>query len=224
MATGTVSRRTPRRDGVPEVASRATRVVVGALGAVVGLAGAEHGIGELLQGPDRPEGLFIMSWPDAAALEVLSGEPAMTVIPDLQVTGVLAIVAGLTTAVWSIGFAGHRHGGVVLVGLSVLLLLVGGGVAPPVMGVVLGAVATRMRKPSNGVPPALPRAIAPGWPWFLTAALVGYLGLMPGIVVADRFGWASETLVMGLMVLAFGGFVLALIAARAYDRLQMLGG
>jgi hypothetical protein len=101
---------------------------------------------------------------------------------------------------------------------------VGGGVAPPVMGVVLGAVATRMRKPSNGVPPALPQAIAPGWPWFLAGALVGYLGLMPGIVVADRLGWASEALVVGLMVVAFSGFVLALIAARAYDRLQMLGG
>jgi hypothetical protein len=220
MATGTVSRRTPRRDRVPVVASRATRVVVGALGAVVGLAGVEHGIGEVLQGPGRPEGLFIVSWPDAAALEVLAGEPAMTVIPDLQVTGVLAIGAGLAAAVWSIGFAGHRHGGVVLVGLSVLLLLVGGGVVPPVMGIVLGVVATRLGKPSSGVPWALLRGIAPAWPWFLTAALVGYLGLMPGIVVADRFGWASETLVMGLMVLAFGGFVLALVAARAYDRLR----
>jgi hypothetical protein len=224
MATGTVPRRASRRDGLPEGGHRATRAVVGVLGALVGLAGVEHGVGEVLQGPVRPDGLSIMSWPDAAALEVLSGEPAMTVIPDLRVTGVLAIVVGLLVAVWSVWFVGHRHGGVVLVGLSMLLLLVGGGVAPPVMGVVLGAVATRMRKPSNGVPPALPQAIAPGWPWFLAGALVGYLGLMPGIVVADRLGWASEALVVGLMVVAFSGFVLALIAARAYDRLQMLGG
>jgi hypothetical protein len=218
MVNTTASRRTSRHVIVPESDHCATRVVVGALGALVGLAGVEHGIGEVLQGPVRPDGLSIMSWPDAAALEVLGGEPAMTVIPDLRVTGVLAIVVGLTVALWSIWFAGHRHGGLVLVGLSVLLLLVGGGVVPPVMGVVLGAVATRMRRPSSGVPQALLQAIAPAWPWFLATALVGYLGLMPGMLFASRWGWASQALVIGLMLVAFTGFVFALIAARAYDR------
>lgn len=218
MVNTTASRRTSRHVIVPESDHRATRVVVGALGALVGLAGVEHGIGEVLQGPVRPGGLLIMSWPDAAALEVLGGEPAMTVIPDLRVTGVLAIVVGLTVALWSVWFPGHRHGGLVLVGLSVLLLLVGGGVVPPVMGVVLGAVATRMREASSGVPPALLRAIAPAWRWFLAAALLGYLGLMPGMLFASWWGWASEALVIGLMVVAFTGFVFALVAARAYDR------
>jgi hypothetical protein len=225
MATMTVPRRTSRRAVAPEVAHRATRVAVGALGALVGFAGVEHGIGEVLQGPVRPDGWSITSWPDAAALEVLSGEPAMTVVPDLQVTGVLAIVVGLAVAVWSIRFSARRHGGPVLVGLSVLLLLVGGGLAPPVMGVALGAVATRMGKPSPPrMPPSPIRAIAPAWPWFLTAAMAGYLGLMPGIVVASRWGWASEALVVGLMVVAFTGFVLALLAARGYDRLEMFDG
>jgi hypothetical protein len=86
-------------------------VAVAVLGTLVGLAGIEHGIGEILQGPVRPDGLLVMSWPDAPALEILSGEPAMTVIPDLLVTGILAVVAGLAVAAWSMWFAARRHGG-----------------------------------------------------------------------------------------------------------------
>jgi hypothetical protein len=224
MATVTASRRTSRHAIVPGAERSATRVVVAALGALVGFAGVEHGIGELLQGLVRPDGLLISSWPDAAALEILSGEPAMTVVPDLRLTGVLAVVVGLTVAVWSIWFAAHRHGGLVLVALSVLLLLVGGGLAPPVMGVALGAVAWRMGRTSGGAPPSLIRTIAPAWPWFLAAALAGYLGLMPGMVVASTWGWASAAMVTGLVVLAFTGFALALVAARAYDRLQARDG
>lgn len=57
--------------------------MITAFGVVVALAGIEHGVGELLQGATRPDGLFIESWPDTAAFEILSGEPAMTVVPSL---------------------------------------------------------------------------------------------------------------------------------------------
>jgi hypothetical protein len=49
---------------------------------------------------------------------------------------------------------------------------------------------------------------------------VGYPGLMPGTVIASSRGMASETAVVGLGVLAFSGFGLALATARADDRLR----
>jgi hypothetical protein len=224
MVTATATRRASRRPLVPDPGRRATRIVVGALGALIGLAGVEHGVGELSQGSTRPEGLLIESWPDVAGFEVLSGEPAMTVVPDLLVTGVLAILVGLSVAAWSIWFVGRSHGGLVLIGLSVLLLLVGGGLFPPLMGIVVGTVAARMGR-ANDVPPRpWRRAVAPAWPWFLTASLVGYLGLVPGMVLASRWGWASEALVLMLGAVAFAGFGFALVAAPAYDRLQMSRG
>lgn len=219
MATVVVPTSSGARPGSWEGSRGATRVVVAVLGALVGLAGVEHGIGEMLQRPVRPEGLFIMSWPDAAVLEILSGEPAMTVVPNLLVTGILAVAAGLAVIVWSIWFVARRHGGLVLVGLSVLLLVVGGGLAPPVMGVVLGAVAARIGMASRRLG-ALGRFIAPAWPWFLALALVGYLGLMPGMVLASLWAAPSEGLVVGLAVLAFTGFGLALAVARGHDRLH----
>jgi hypothetical protein len=201
----------------------ATRVTVAVLGTLVGLAGVEHGIGEVLQGPVEPDGLFIMSWPDAAAMEILSGEPAMTLIPNLLVTGVLAVAVGLTVAAWSIWFAHRRYGGLALIGLSVLLLLVGGGIAPPIMGLVVGTVATRI----GTIPPRrvgrTGRALAAQWRWVLAGAVLGYLSLVPGVPLASLIGLTSEWLVIGLATFAFANLALALTAARAHDRLLSIG-
>lgn len=219
MSTLTRQMQRTHHSDITRAAPSATSRVVAVLGALVGAAGIEHGIGEVLQGSVRPDGLLIESWPDAAALEVLSGEPAMTVIPDLWVTGVLAIAVGMALAVWAIGFATRRHGGAVLVGLSVLLLLVGGGLLPPIMGTVLGVVAARARTPHRRPPGPVLRRLSPAWPVFLGAALVGYLGLMPGMLLAHRWGVATEALVVVLAAVAFTGFGLALATARAHDQL-----
>ena len=70
-------------------------------------------------------------------------------------------------------------------------------IVPPVMGVVVGAVATRIGSASPRPPGRFWSGIAPAWPWFLVAALVGYLGLMPGVVLAGAWGIASEALNLG---------------------------
>jgi hypothetical protein len=44
------------------------------------------------------------------------------------------------------------------------------------------------------------------------------------MVLASEWGRANEVLVLGLGAVAFGGFVLALVAAPAYDRLQTADG
>ena len=178
----------------------------------------------MLQGPVRPEGLLIMSWPDAPALEILSGEPALTVVPNLLATGVVAVAVGLAVVVWSIRFAARSDGGLVLIGLSGLLLVVGGVLAPPLMGFIVGAVATRMNTVPRRPPGRLGRMIGPAWPWFLAGALLGYLGLMPGMALATIWGAASDGLVIGLAAFAFANFALALAAARAHDRLEATAG
>jgi hypothetical protein len=68
----------------------------------------------------------------------------------------------------------------VLIGRSVLLLLLGGGAGSPAHGHRVGAVAARMGRDADRPPQPLRAVIAPAWPWFLTASLVGYLGSMPG--------------------------------------------
>lgn len=71
----------------------------------------------------------------------------MTVVPNLLVTGILAIVDSLVFTVWATMFVHRRHGGLVLILRSVSMLLVGGGQSPPIFGVILGVAATRINAP-----------------------------------------------------------------------------
>jgi hypothetical protein len=61
--------------------------------------------------------------------------------------------------------------------------------------------------------------IGMGWPWILTTAVLGYLALMPGMVLASHFlGMADAALVAALTAFSFTALVVALVAARAHDR------
>jgi hypothetical protein len=200
----------------------ATRIVVSMFGAVVAFAGVEHGVGELLQGPVTPPALVIESWPGVEAFAILAGEPAITVIPNLLVSGVLAVTVALAFGIWAVVFIERPHGGLVLGGLSVLLLLVGGGFGPPMIGIILGVTATRIGAASRRPPGTIGRALARVWPWVLAAGVLGYLGLVPGVVLLSwGFGLSDSNLVLGLSVVAFAALLVAPAAARAHDRLQV---
>ncbi|SFR27632.1 hypothetical protein SAMN04488564_111145 [Lentzea waywayandensis] len=199
----------------------ALRIVISTFGVLVGLAGIEHGVGEILQGSVRPGGLVIESWPDSAALEILGGEPALTVIPNLLATGIFAVVVAVAVLVWSVAFAGRRHGGLVLILLSVLLLLVGGGFGPPLIGIVIGVGATRIGVLPRRGPGRVAQAAGRAWPWLLGTAVLGYLSLLPGTVLLSRFlGVDDPRLVLGLSVFSFAGLFLALGAASAEDHVR----
>jgi hypothetical protein len=74
---------------------KTTWVMVSTFGALVGLIGIEHGLGEVLQGNSVPAGIVILSWPGSTFFAILGGEPALTVVPNLLLTGVLAILFSL---------------------------------------------------------------------------------------------------------------------------------
>ena len=122
-----------------------TRIASSAIGVFGGLGGASHGPGEMLQGNIAPDGLVIEAWPE---LTVLAGEPAMTIIPSFLITGLLTLIVGLIVAVWAAKFVQRKNGGLVLILLSIIMLLVGGGLFPPVFGVVAGVIRMRI-KPSS---------------------------------------------------------------------------
>jgi hypothetical protein len=215
VVTAASSRRAGR-----EKKTTATRIVGSAFGALAALAGVEHGVGEILQGPVRPSSVVIESWPDTARFEILSGEPAMTLVPNMAVTGVLAIITALAVGIWAVWFFQRPHGGLILIGLSVVLLLVGGGFGPPMVTAIIGMAATRIGKERKKEPGLIGSALARAWPWLLGAGLVGYLGLVPGMVLVSRMtSFDNPYLVSGLMFVAFVGLILSLVAARLHDRL-----
>lgn len=69
----------------------------------------------------------------------------MTFIPNLFVTGILAIIASLAVMVWAAAFVQRKSGGLALILLSILMLLVGGGFIPPFFGIIAGTIGTRIK-------------------------------------------------------------------------------
>jgi hypothetical protein len=137
------------------------------------------------------------------------------------VTGVLAVIVALAFGIWSVMFVERRYGGLVVIALSVLLLLVGGGFAPMLMGIILGVAATRIGAASRRPPGGVVRAMGRVWPWALGIGVLGYLALFPGLVVLSWLSGVSDPrLVLGLSALSFAALLLAPVAARAHDRAE----
>ncbi len=200
----------------------ATSVMVSVFGGLAALAGLEHGVGELLQGSVAPAGLVFLSWPDSAFFRVLAGEPAMSLVPNLLASGLLTTLVSLGLLVWSIAFPRRKGSSFVLLGLAVVLLLVGGGFGPPLLGLIVGVTATGARPRAGVLPPAtgLARALGALWPWLLAAAIAAWLLLMPGTMLLDYVGARHiEAVVPAFILAAFGTLAMAIVAGLARDRL-----
>lgn len=187
----------------------------------MGVAGIEHGVGEVLQGNRTPDGLMILSWPDSAFFRSLSGEPAMTVIPNLFVTGVLAIALSLMFATWAVFGAQRRRGGLVLILLAMAMLLFGGGIFPPVLGFFIGLAATKLQNRPNHHPlRGLEEVAGKNWAWLFALCCLTWLALFPGIAILDYFfGVDNVPLTLLTMLAAFALLFIAFWSSGLRDRL-----
>ena len=160
---------------------KATQAVAAWFGVAAGIAGLEHGYFEILQGNTQPEGLMIVSMgPPCVPEEIWNAcEPAMTIIPNFLIAGILSGIIGLAILIWSAAFVQRKHGGLVLILLSVALLLFGGGIFPPLIGLIGGAAGTQIHKPLTGKPGRVTRFTAKLWPWPLVIFMAWVLGQFP---------------------------------------------
>lgn len=115
-----------------------TRIYATLLAILVGLAGMTHGIFEVLQGNKPTEGLLLESI------------GAFTLVQNYLYTGIFAIITGLLLIVWTIGFIHKKSGATVFIILSVILFLVGGGIAQIAGFLITWGAATRINKPLSG--------------------------------------------------------------------------
>ena len=189
--------------------NRAIRVIASTLGAVVGLAGMEHGFFEMLQGSATTNGLVIDAIGPAQKLWLGATEPALTVIPNFLVSGILAMIVGALVTIWAVAFVQRKYGALILLLLSIVLFLVGGGSPPIFLGVVASAVATRINKPLTW------------WHAHLSVNVRGFLAkLWPWSIIAFVFMfWFS-------VAIAITGWPLTFFdanGANAYSILSLLG-
>ena len=196
---------------------KATKTVATWFGIAAGGAGIEHGIFEILQGNIQPESLMIESMgPPCVPEEIWNAcEPAMTIIPNFLITGILAVIVGAAILIGSIFFVQRKYGGVSLILLSIALLLFGGGIFPPLIGIVGGSAGMKINKPfGQKQPGSLTRFAARLWPW----PLVIFIGWILGQWVVGYFfnEFLQQNMIYGV-VLILVMLPLSVFAAYAHD-------
>jgi hypothetical protein len=187
-------------------------------GILAGLGGLIHGIGEVLQGNVKPDGIIINSWTQGPIATNMGGEPGMTIVPNLLVTGVLTILVSLAIVVWA-AFVRNKNSGRILLLLSVVLMLVGGGFGPPIIGILAGAAGTGIGKPSTGwhkrLSASSQRFLGTLWPWIFGITLLNGVFLVIGSVILVYFFDLNNP---DLFTNSFYFSVLSLIATILFGR------
>jgi hypothetical protein len=205
----------------------ATRAIVSTFGVFAGLGGFEHGIGEILQGNRAPGGIVIASWPGSELFRILAGEPAMTIVPNLLAAGILTVFFSLVFLIWATVFVQRKNGGLILIPLSIVMLLVGGGFGPPLLGIIIGIIGTRIHAPLSWwrahLPVGVRRFLGKAWPWCFISCGIAWLVLFPGFLLLGRFfgadsaSPASSTLLPAFILAAFGLLPLTALTGFAHD-------
>jgi hypothetical protein len=148
------------------------------MGILGGFAGTVHGIFEILRGNTPTGGV------------VLQTIGAVSIIPNYLITGIAAIIVALSLASWTIGFIHKKNGPIVFLMLSILLFLVGGGVAQVLFFLLTWAVSTRINASLTWWRKALSensrRSLAKSWSaifviglFFFTTGVAIWLILLP---------------------------------------------
>ena len=200
---------------------KATKTVTTWLGVVAGIAGLEHGYFEFLQGNTRPETLAFPSWGPPCDPEKIwhACEPAMSILPNFLITGILAMLLSVAIIIWSGWFVQRKHGGLVLTLLSIALLLFGGGFFPPIIALIGGLAGTKINKPLSRQSGSVTRFAAKLWPWPLVIFLVWVLGQFP-------FGYFFNDILTSIMyfgmLLILTSLPLSVYTAYAHDSISQV--
>ena len=201
---------------------RASRVAASVFGVLAGLGGLTHGIGEVVQGNVAPSGIIIDSWTQGPIATNMDGEPAMSVVPNLLVTGALTILASLAVIVWAAGFVQRKNGGLVLFLLSLGMLLVGGGFGPPLIGILAGWAGSGINSPLTWWRKQLSgnfgRTLARLWPWLFIVCLIATGLLVIGsLILVYFFDVNNADLFSNLFFFVIASLLLTVVAGFAYD-------
>ena len=203
---------------------QAAKITAVTFGILAGLGGLTHGIGEVLQGNVTPDGVIINSWTQGPIATNMGGEPGMTLVPNLLVTGILTILVSLALVFGAMRVRGKKSGRILIL-LSVLMLLVGGGFGPPIIGILAGVAGTGIGTPSAwwhrrlAVKPW--RFLATTWPWiFGIAAINGVFLVVGSVLLVYSFDLNSPDLFTNSFFFAVLSLSLTIFVGRAYDLLK----
>ena len=166
-------------------------VIFGVLAAIGGLL---HGVGEVQQGDVDVQQVIIESWATGPLAEHMGGDPGMTVLPTMRLTGVVCLIISTLLLVWSLFFMRKRFAGLVQFLLTLAMLLFGGGFGPPLAGFLASFAGFGIRSPyrfwTRKLSAGVIHFLARGWPFVFGITVANGLFLYIGhMVMVFLFGF-----------------------------------
>ncbi len=198
----------------------ATRWVTSVYGFLIGLAGIEHGIFEILQGDVPTGGFLVDAIGDAYRFWPGGSELVFTIVPNFLWTGILAVIFGTLVIIWSYKYIQRKYGASVFFILAITLWLVGGGFAPIFLTLLAAGAATRIEQPLNWWREHLPgkMSLAKLWPSILILFVLVFWGAVGiqifGLPIAVDAIYTTMSVLSILMVLLMP---IVVIVGLAYD-------
>jgi hypothetical protein len=153
----------------------------------------------------------------------------MTIVPNLLVTGILTILVSLAMIGWSATFVQRKNGGLIQLFLSIAMLLVGGGFAPPIVGILasvggLGINTSHMWWRTH-LPANVRRVLAQVWPWVFGVSVINGVFLVVGsVILVYVFALNAPDLFVNSFFLAIVSLLLSILTGVAYDLQNRNGG
>lgn len=200
---------------MPASRNNATRAIASVFGVIAGLSNIQFGFIEILKGNARPENFMFISY----------FQPALSVIPNYFITGILGIIFSLVFIIWSAAFVRMKNGGLIMIFIAVIQVLFGASLIRAPQEIIYGIIGTRIGKPLKWWRRILPAGstgrLAAFWPWSFGICAFLYLVHISTIAIESCFGGNNQTLHQILLIIpAFFNiflFIFMLVSAFARD-------
>lgn len=192
--------------------NRSVWLTTAVLGTTLAVGGFHHGLFEALQGSRPTPGLFIDSIGPDQRRWIHGSDPALTVVPNFLVTGLLSMTVSIVVVAWVwTGLRGAR-GPAVLLALFVVLTLVGGGIGHIPFFFALWGYSTHTRgSPAphkNGLRARFRRFLGRGWVvWLALASSLLLIALELSVFALPGLPFDPDSLLVIIWWTLFASFV-----------------
>jgi hypothetical protein len=114
-----------------------TRAITSTFGAIAGLSSMAYATAEALEGHAKPTAVFF----------TLNGQPAITVLPDMLLTGLIGLCLSLAFTLCALFFAKRWQGGLAMLLIACLQIPFGAGLVRLFQAMIYSLVGTRINRP-----------------------------------------------------------------------------
>ena len=203
--------------------NKTTRTIASSIGVICGLIGIQHGVLEILQGNVPITSLVIDAIGPAQKMWESSREPALSILPNMLVTGIVTVFFSILVIIWSIGFMNRKRGALIFFILSLAEFFTGGGITSFELAILATLAASRINRPLTWwrrvLPAGLRRVLARSWLILLIAFIALFAATITITIVGLGFLDGEQTItllyVMGLSTL--GLMAIAVVAGFTKD-------